>query len=88
MIFFVYNIANSTKYCAEILQKVRWAKVANKLKYYREKAQLTQQELAERADVSRNTISALETQDNVNVTYDIMNKLANALELKVPTIFF
>lgn len=62
--------------------------MANKVKYYREKANLTQQELAEKADISRNTISALETQDNVNVTYDIMNKLANALECKVATIFF
>lgn len=60
----------------------------NKVKYYREKANLTQQELAEKADVSRNTISALETQDNVNVTYDIMNKLSNALGYKVATIFF
>ncbi len=62
--------------------------MANKVKHYREKANLTQQELAEKADVSRNTISALETQDNVNVTYDIMNKLANALGYKVSTIFF
>ena len=60
----------------------------NKVKHYREKANLTQQELAEKADVSRNTISALETQDNVNVTYDIMNKLSNALGHKVATIFF
>lgn len=62
--------------------------MANKLKHYREKAKLTQQELANKADVSRNTISALETQDNVNVTYEIMNKLSNALGYKVSTIFF
>lgn len=62
--------------------------MVNKIKYYREKAKLTQQELAEKAEVSRNTISALETQDNVNVTYDIMSKLANALGYKVSTIFF
>lgn len=62
--------------------------MTNKVKHYREKANLTQQELAEKAEVSRNTISALETQDNVNVTYDIMNKLANALGHKIATIFF
>lgn len=62
--------------------------MANKVKYYREKANMTQQELAEKADVSRNTISALETQDNVNVTYEIMNRLATALGHKVATIFF
>lgn len=62
--------------------------MANKLKHYREKKGLTQQELAEKSDVSRNTISALETQDNINVTYEVMNKLANALGYKVSTIFF
>ena len=62
--------------------------MANKLKYYREKKGLTQQELSEKSDVSRNTISSLETQDNVNVTYEVMNKLANALGYKVSTIFF
>lgn len=62
--------------------------MANKVKHYREELNLTQQELSEKAKVSRNTISALETQNNVNVTYDIMNKLANALNEKVTNIFF
>lgn len=62
--------------------------MANRLKFYREKVGLTQQELAERSGVSRNTISALETQDNVNVTCEIMNKLSNALGYKAVTIFF
>lgn len=62
--------------------------MANKVKYYREKAGLTQQELSAKSEVSRNTISALETQDNVNVTYEVMNKLAKALKQKVSTIFF
>lgn len=84
----MYNVFVSTKYCAKIIQKRGDKKVANKLKHYREKAKLTQQELANKADVSRNTISALETQDNVNVTYEIMNKLSNALGYKVSTIFF
>lgn len=60
----------------------------NKLKHYREKKGLTQQELSNKSDVSRNTISALETQENVNVTYDVMKKLADALDCKPTTIFF
>ena len=62
--------------------------MANKVKYYRENAKLTQMELAEKSGVSRNTISLLETQEDVNVTYDIMTKIAKALEAKVPAIFF
>lgn len=60
----------------------------NKVKFYREKAGMTQQGLSEKSGVSRNTISALETQENVNVTYEIMEKLANALGYKPVTIFF
>lgn len=60
----------------------------NKVKYYREKIGLTQQELSQKASVSRNTISLLETQENFNVTYDVMNKVSNALGYTVPTIFF
>lgn len=60
----------------------------NKVKHYREKIGLTQQELSEKACVSRNTISSLETQENFNVTYEVMNKVSNALGHTVPTIFF
>lgn len=60
----------------------------NKVKYYREKQGLTQYELAEKANVSRNTICSLETQENFNVTYEVMNKVAKALGYTVPTIFF
>lgn len=60
----------------------------NKLKEYREKAKLTQDELSKKADVSRNTISALETKENANVTYEIMKKISDALNKKVATIFF
>lgn len=60
----------------------------NKVKFYREKAGMTQQGLSEKSGVSRNTISALETQGNVNVTYEIMEKLSNALGYKPTTIFF
>lgn len=60
----------------------------NRLKEYREKAKLTQEELAKKSDVSRNTISSLETKENANVTYEVMEKIANALDKKVATIFF
>lgn len=60
----------------------------NRVKEYREKEGLTQEELARKSDVSRNTISSIETGANTNVTYEIMEKIANALNKKVPTIFF
>lgn len=60
----------------------------NKVKQYRELAGLTQEELSEKSDVSRNTISSLETGSNTNVTYDTMIKIAGALDEKVATIFF
>lgn len=60
----------------------------NRIKEYRERANLTQSELAEMSDVSRNTISSLENGTNINVTYQTMIKIATALEEKVTTIFF
>lgn len=60
----------------------------NRVKEYREKNKMTQEQLAEKADVSRNTISSLETKTNANVTYEIMQKIAKALDKKVATIFF
>lgn len=60
----------------------------NRIKEYREKRKMTQEQLAEMAGVSRNTISSLETKTNSNVTYEIMQKIAKALDKKVATIFF
>lgn len=74
----------STKYCA----KKEVLNVKNNVKEYREMAKMTQEELAEKSDVSRNTISALETGTNTNVTYDTMSKIAKALNMNVATIFF
>lgn len=60
----------------------------NRVKEYREIEKLTQEELAEKSEVSRNTISSLETGTNTNVTYETMSKIARALNQKVATIFF
>lgn len=59
----------------------------NNVKKYRELAGLTQDELSQKSEVSRNTISSLETGSNTNVTYDTMIKIAGALNKKVATIF-
>lgn len=60
----------------------------NKVKEYREKENMTQEELAQKSGVSRNTISSLETGANTNVTYEVMEKIGKALGKKVATIFF
>lgn len=60
----------------------------NRVKEYREKEGLTQEELSKKSEVSRNTISAIETGTNTNVTYEVMEKIAKALNKKVATIFF
>lgn len=58
------------------------------LKYYRETKGFTQEELAKKSEVSRNTISSIETDANINITYNVMKKLANALDESVEDIFF
>jgi len=60
----------------------------NKIKFYREKKGLTQEQLAEKSGVSRNTISSLEAGTAKNITLENMKKIANALEKTVTTIFF
>lgn len=73
----------STKYCA----KEKRCGYAKQGKEYREKEGLTQEELSKKSEVSRNTISAIETGTNTNVTYEVMEKIAKALNKKVATIF-
>lgn len=60
----------------------------NRVREYREKENMTQEELAIKSEVSRNTISAIETEKNKNVTFEVMEKIARALNKKVSTIFF
>lgn len=60
----------------------------NRVKEYREKGNMTQEELSKKSKVHRNTISALETGSNTNVTYEVMKKISKVLNEKVSIIFF
>lgn len=60
----------------------------NKIKEYREKINMTQEELATKSGVSRAIISGLEN-NHIDVTTNVtMRKIADALGKKVQTIFF
>ena len=59
----------------------------NKVKKVREEKGLTQQELADKASVSRYLISQLENDEELNITKNTMISIANALECKVTDIF-
>ena len=58
-----------------------------KIKEYREKSNITQEELAEKSGVSRTTISYLENGLLNSTTNTTMLKIANALNCKVNDIF-
>lgn len=60
----------------------------NKVKEYRLKEKLTQEELSIKSGVSRTTISALENETLDVITNITMQKIANALNRKVSTIFW
>lgn len=62
--------------------------LANKIREYRKKKGLTQQELAVRASVSRNTIIGLESGAIDTTTTDTILKLSKALNVAIPKIFF
>ena len=59
-----------------------------KIKEYREKMGLTQQELAEKASCSRQFINMLENSDDINVSTKTLLCIANALEVKVDDLIF
>ena len=62
--------------------------LANKIREYRKKKGLTQQELAVRANVSRNIIIGLESGAIDTTTTDTILKLSKALNVAIPKIFF
>lgn len=58
-----------------------------KIKEMREMQKMTQIELCQRANISRQTLSDLESGKEVNTTIATLQKLANALQCKVSDIF-
>jgi transcriptional regulator with XRE-family HTH domain len=60
----------------------------NRLRQAREAKGWTQDELADKAKVSRATISSLENDRASCVKTDTLTKLADALESKVSLLFF
>ncbi len=60
----------------------------NKVKYYREMKGMSQEELAEKADVSRTTISGFENETIKVTTNTTMDKLAKALGTSTVELFF
>lgn len=59
----------------------------NKVKEYRVEQNLTQEELAKKANVSRYLISRIENGDDVNITKNTMLSIAEALNSNVSDIF-
>lgn len=59
----------------------------NKVKEYRVELNLTQEELAKKANVSRYLISRIENGDDVNITKNTMLSIAEALNSNVSDIF-
>lgn len=59
-----------------------------KLREFREKAKMTQEELAQKSGVSRVTISCIENGAEKNTTSKTLQKLAEALNTTVDQIFF
>lgn len=60
----------------------------NRLKFYREKRNLSQEDLAKKSGVSRVTISKLENAKIPVSKTNTLTKIADALGETVPTIFF
>ena len=71
-----------------MIDNVRRRRMKNKLKEYREKLGLTQEKLAEKSSVSRQTISSIENGILTNIESKTMFKLANALNCDIGDIFF
>lgn len=58
-----------------------------KLKEVREEKRMTQEELAAKSGVSRQTIVAIETDPNYNTTFNTLVKLSDALETPIDNLF-
>ena len=62
--------------------------MGNKIREYREKADMTQSELSEKSGVSRVTISQLESGVERNTSSRTLLKIAKALNTTIDKIFF
>lgn len=60
----------------------------NKIREFREKQNMTQQELSEKSGISRAYISQLENNNSLIVKSSTMLAIANALKKPVGSIFF
>lgn len=60
----------------------------NKIREFREKQNMTQQELSEKSGISRAYISQLENNDSLIVKSSTMLSIASALKKPVGSIFF
>jgi transcriptional regulator with XRE-family HTH domain len=59
-----------------------------RIKEEREKKRMTQQELAEKANISRTTVAMLEANLSTNTTTKTLAKIASALDTTVENLFF
>lgn len=59
-----------------------------KIKERREFLKMSQEELAEKSEVSRATISSLENNSERNTSTKILKRIASALETTVSELFF
>lgn len=58
------------------------------IKYYRSKLKLTQEQLAEKADLSVSYIKQIESgREFKNITFNTFSKLANALNIDIKELF-
>ncbi len=62
--------------------------MTNKVAEYRKKLGLTQEKLAQKADISRPYISEIETGTQEVISNVIMKKIADALNKTVQEVFF
>lgn len=58
-----------------------------RIKELREEKRMTQEELSKKSGVSRSIISKLEQEKPVNMLTDTLSKIANALDVKVSSLF-
>lgn len=65
-----------------------YATLIKNIKYFRIKANMTQEQLAEKSDLSVSYIKQIESgKEFKNITFITFNKIANALEINIKQLF-